>query len=77
MLIMLLVFSLLVVSALVALFIAQDFWAVIAWVLFASLMIPMWWLLSMPWVALAQGIFALVFNTGLLWSAVHQGERHS
>lgn len=58
MLLTLVLMALLVIFALAALIIRDDKWAILAWVLMAVAMVPVWLLLGLPTVAVAQAVLA-------------------
>lgn len=57
----------LVLLALAALLARDEHSAVMAWVLMALTMVPVWLLLSLPLVAVAQAVLAAGVTGGLLW----------
>jgi uncharacterized MnhB-related membrane protein len=77
MLIMLLLLSLLLLCALVALFTTDNMKSFIAWFIFSFIMIPVWYFLAMPWVALSQGVLGLAVTSWFIWCSLHQGESRS
>lgn len=67
MLITLVLMALLVILALAAMTIPDGQWSILAWVLMALTMIPIWLMLALPVVALAQAILAAGVTSWLLW----------
>ena len=74
MLVMSLLVLFLLVCAVVTLFISADLFKFLAWFGFSIAMVFIWYELSMPWVAVAQGIFGLIVTSVLIWCALHQIE---
>jgi len=57
----------LVLFALAGLIIRDGKWAILAWVLMALTMVPVWLLLALPEVAVAQAVLAAGLTGWLLW----------
>jgi uncharacterized MnhB-related membrane protein len=72
MLFTLLLMTPLVLLALVALIIRDAKWAILAWVLMALTMVPVWLLLALPEVALAQALLAAGVTGWLLWRSYRE-----
>jgi uncharacterized MnhB-related membrane protein len=62
----------LVLFALAALISRDEKRAILAWLLMALTMVPVWLLLALPAVALAQAVLAAGVTTRLLWSSQRQ-----
>lgn len=72
MLFTLLLMTPLVILALVVLFARDDKWAILAWVLMALTMVPVWLLLALPEVALVQAVLAAGVTGWLLWRSYRE-----